>query len=753
MTLASRAPGKAFLSGEYAVLHGGPALVMAVDRYAIARIGRPRDPSPLLAAVARACEEHGAPIDVDVDTSAMMGPGGQKLGLGSSAAAAVAAVHLRVTAAGQHLTDDELFVLARRAHRAVQPKGSALDVLAAAVGGVVDATVDPESGLDWNPVTLPSGLSLVFAWTGASASTPSLVASAGAQAESLVPLAVELRAALLGGDARTGRAAVEAYREAMSALGRSTGTDIVTPAHARVAAISRDYGAAAKPSGAGGGDLAVAFVWDDPEAARALAAALGREGFTPIPLAVARTGAETMHESISGSMSLPAPVPMAAHASGDMAAPAPVRMPGGAVPSSRLAGFYKLSVHERRCVLAERLALCAADLAALEGGLDAETADHLIENVVGTFALPFGLALNFLVDGRDVIIPMAVEEPSIVAAASFAARTVREAGGFRTEVDPPEMIAQVELRSVPDLAEACRALEGARGAILDLADRAQPNLRLRGGGCRDVHVRVLDATTLCVHLVVDCRDAMGANLLNSMAEAVSGKLAVLARAEAGLRILSNLCDRRLVRVRCEVPAKLLGDAERDGQEVLEAIVAASRFAELDPYRAVTHNKGIHNGVDAVVVATGNDWRQVEAAAHAYAARRGRYAPLAVWTEEPKGVLVGALEMPLAVGVVGGALRVHRTAQLALRILGTQSSSELAAVCAAAGLATNLSALRALATEGIQRGHMGLHARSVARAAGAVGPEVDELAEELASSGDVKPERAAEILARLRAARS
>jgi hydroxymethylglutaryl-CoA reductase len=420
-------------------------------------------------------------------------------------------------------------------------------------------------------------------------------------------------------------------------------------------------------------------------------------------------------------------------------------MPG---EGSRIPRFYRLSVADRRTLVAARAGLDPAALALLDGGgLDLETADHMIENVVGVLGLPFAVAVNFRVNGKDRLVPMVVEEPSVVAAASNAARLVRAGGGFTAEVDPPLMTAQVQIVDVPDPDGAAARVAAAKDEILAEAAAATARLCMRGGGPRDVLVRVLsrpgdpDGGMLVVHIDVDCRDAMGANLTNSVAEVVAPRLAALAGGRAGLRILTNLADHRLVRVTARVPFSSLDEACAAG------VAAASRFAELDPYRAATHNKGIMNGVDAVLLATGNDWRGVEAGAHAYAARGGRYAPLATWRLDDGG-LAGALEMPMAVGTVGGALRAHPLARLALEILGTRHAPDLAAVVGAAGLASNLAALRALSTEGIQRGHMTLHARAVARAAGARGETVDRVAVELAASGDVTAERARSVLSRL-----
>jgi hydroxymethylglutaryl-CoA reductase len=418
--------------------------------------------------------------------------------------------------------------------------------------------------------------------------------------------------------------------------------------------------------------------------------------------------------------------------------------------TSRLPGFYKVTVAERRELVREATGAAASNIdhALSDGGLDVETADKFVENVLGTYSLPYGVALNVRVNGHDHVVPMVVEEPSVVAAASNAARMVRAGGGFSAEVDEPLMIGQVQLVEVEDTAEATRAILLARAEILTLADAAVPGLVARGGGARDLEVRVLGTAAdrmLVVHVVVDCCDAMGANLVNSVAEAVADRLAMLARGRVGLRILSNLCDRRCVRVNCRVPADLLATDATSGDGVIDGIVNASRFAELDPYRAATHNKGIMNGIDAVVIATGNDWRSVEAGAHAHAARHGSYGPLATWRREG-GELVGAMELPMALGTVGGTLRVHRGARLSLEMLGVTSAGELAMIAASVGLASNLAALRALATDGIQRGHMGLHARAVAVAAGATGDLVDRVAALIFEARDITLEGARRALA-------
>jgi hydroxymethylglutaryl-CoA reductase len=385
-------------------------------------------------------------------------------------------------------------------------------------------------------------------------------------------------------------------------------------------------------------------------------------------------------------------------------------------PNSRLPGFYRLPLDERQAELTRQVGLSSEELALLaSGGIAPAGADRMIENAVGIYALPLGLALNFVVNGVDRLVPMAVEEPSVIAAASNAARLVREGGGFFADSDESIMTAQVELREVADIASATLALQAARDDIMARTDAALPRLRERGGGCRDVEIRALPDRRLVVHLHIDCRDAMGANMVNTAAEALAERLAEIASARVGLRILTNLSDRRMVRVSGKVPFVALASDKpvEEGEALAHAIAAASRFAEDDIYRAATHNKGIMNGVDPVVIATGNDWRGIEAGAHAFAARDGRYRPLAVWRVQGDG-LVGRLEMPLALGTVGGTLQVHAGAALALRVLGVKSARELGEVIGSVGLAQNLAALKALAGEGIQRGHMALHRRAVGK---------------------------------------
>ena len=422
--------------------------------------------------------------------------------------------------------------------------------------------------------------------------------------------------------------------------------------------------------------------------------------------------------------------------------------------SSRLSGFYQLPLDERLDLVAEWAGLSADERRVLQtGGLDAGLADRMVENVVGTHALPLGIATNFRINGRDYLVPMVVEEPSVVAGASYAAKLARAGGGFATDSTPSEMTVQIQVLDVVDPSSARFALLGARDQLFARADEVDPVIKRLGGGSRDLEVEVLRdsavGTMLEVRLTYDCLDAMGANTLNTVAEALAPTIAELSGGRVNLRIISNLADRRLARAKCAVPADALAVEQWSGPQVVDRILEAYAFAVHSPHRAATHNKGIMNGVDAVVVATGNDWRAIEAGAHAYAARSGRYTSLSHWERNARGDLVGTLELPMAVGLVGGATRVHPTARLAIRILGVGSARELGEVVAAVGLAQNLAAIRALATEGIQRGHMQLHARQVALAAGAQGAEVDQVVECMVSEGAVHTERAEAILRELR----
>ena len=419
--------------------------------------------------------------------------------------------------------------------------------------------------------------------------------------------------------------------------------------------------------------------------------------------------------------------------------------------SSRIPGFYNLTRSERIQALSDQLDMTPEELTAPvgEGGLSAEQADHMIENVIGLYSLPIGVALNFVVNDREVLIPMVVEEPSIVAGASFMARLARAGGGFRAHMTPPEMIGQMQVLKVDNPYAARLAILEHKTDLLAEAEGIDPVLQKLGGGPRDLEVRIIDESPvgsfLVVHLIYDVRDAMGANAVNTACERLAPHIERLSGGSVHLRILSNLADRRLARARCTIPLEELAFDSYTGEEVRDGIIAAWAFAAADPYRAATHNKGIMNGIDAVVVATGNDWRAIEAGAHAFAARSGRYTSLSTWGKDASGNLVGTLELPMALGIVGGATRVHPTARLALKLMQVQNASELGEIAAAVGLAQNLAALRALATEGIQRGHMSLHARQVAIAAGAAGEDIERLAARLVSEKTVRIDRAEEIL--------
>ena len=420
-------------------------------------------------------------------------------------------------------------------------------------------------------------------------------------------------------------------------------------------------------------------------------------------------------------------------------------------PTSRIPGFYNRPLAERQAELARRAGLTPDEVAALTGeaGLSLALADHMVENVVGTHSLPLGMALNFVINGREVLVPMAIEEPSVVAGASFMARLARAGGGFVAHAMEPEMIGQMQLLDLPDPAAARLTLLEAKDRLLAEAAGIDPVLERLGGGPRDLQVRLIGDSPigpfLVLHLVYDVRDAMGANAVNTACERLAPAVEALTGGRVHLRILSNLADRRLARARCTVPLSELAFDGFSAEAVRDGVTEAWAFAAADPYRAATHNKGIMNGVDAVVIATGNDWRAVEAGAHAYAARSGRYTSLSTWGVDADGNLIGTLEMPLAVGIVGGATRVHPTARAAIKLMGVETARELAEIIVSVGLAQNLAALRALATEGIQRGHMSLHARQVAIAAGAEGAMIERLADRLVREKAVRVDRAEEIL--------
>lgn len=417
--------------------------------------------------------------------------------------------------------------------------------------------------------------------------------------------------------------------------------------------------------------------------------------------------------------------------------------------NSRLPGFYKLSPSERFRKIADVSGLPEGELTAFQqpGDRMLAIADRMVENVVGTLPVPVGIAANFTINGRDYLIPMATEEPSVIAAASNMASVARIHGGFHTSSDQPVMIAQIQVVGARDPQAARLRLYEHRRELLDLANEQDPVLVRLGGGAKDIEVRIVAAdpnTYVVLHLIVDVRDAMGANAVNTMAEALAPRVSEIAGARVRLRILSNKADLRLARVRATYDRDALG-----GEDVVAGIIDAYSFAAADPYRAATHNKGIMNGITAVVLATGNDTRAVEAGAHCHAAATGRYTSLSHYEKDEAGNLIGTMELPMAVGLVGGATKTHPVAQAAVKLLGIGSAQELAEIIAAVGLAQNTGALRALAAEGIQKGHMSLHARNVAIAAGAEGEEVEKVAARLKDGGHVRLDKAQQILSDIR----
>ena len=413
--------------------------------------------------------------------------------------------------------------------------------------------------------------------------------------------------------------------------------------------------------------------------------------------------------------------------------------------------FYQMTIPERLAHLAEQTDLTPEDLAVLSGesGLTVSAADHMIENVVGLHSLPLGIAQNFKVNGREVLVPMVIEEPSVVASASFMAKLARPTGGFHASTTAPEMIGQMQLLDLKDPLTARDEILFHKTELLSEISDLDPLLKSLGGGPRDLEVRLIPESPigsfLVIHLVYDVRDVMGANAVNTAVEALAPRIEALTGGRVHLRILSNLADRRLASTKVTINQADLAFEDYSGEKVRDGIIEAWAFAIADPYRAATHNKGIMNAVDAIVIATGNDWRAVEAGAHAYAARSGRYTSLSTWGKDEQGNLTGSLEMPMAVGIVGGATRVHPTAKACLKLMGVKTASELAGIIVSVGLAQNLAALRALSTEGIQKGHMALHARQVAIAAGAREDQVEALANLLVSEKRIRIDRAEEIL--------
>lgn len=419
--------------------------------------------------------------------------------------------------------------------------------------------------------------------------------------------------------------------------------------------------------------------------------------------------------------------------------------------TSRIPGFFKRPLTERAALVAQWAGLDKAEQAALLGvnGLNAAQADHMIENVVGVYGLPLGIATNFLVNNVDVLVPMVIEEPSVVAACSNAAKLFRDGGGFVCSSDEPIMIGQLQVLDLSDVYVAAGAVMAQKDRLMAEADRVGGSIVKHGGGARGLEVRPFLDTPLgpmlVVHLLYDTRDAMGANAINTALEHLAPFVEQTTGGRVNLRILSNLSDQRRARAEGMIPSASLATETMSGEDAISAIVEAGVFAEIDPYRATTHNKGVMNGIDAVVVATGNDWRAVEAGSHAYAARDGQYRSLTRWWRDDLGNLRGRIELPLAVGIVGGATRVHPSAQLALKIMGISSARQLSEIIAAVGLAQNLAAIRALATTGIQHGHMRMHARQLAVAAGASGVQVMAIVEQMIAEQNIRLERARQIL--------
>lgn len=415
--------------------------------------------------------------------------------------------------------------------------------------------------------------------------------------------------------------------------------------------------------------------------------------------------------------------------------------------TSRIKGFYLLSVEERIKLIAEKSRLTNEEVEALNSGISLELADAMVENVIGHISIPLGVAANFKVNGKEVFIPMATEEPSVIAAASNAARAAYELGGIFTSSSGTVMRGQIQVLNIDDPHAARAKIFEHKDEIIEHCNAKDPTLVKLGGGVKDIEVHLIDTakeTMVVVHLIVDTKDAMGANAVNTMAESVSPLIERITNGRVVLRIISNLADKRIVRARGEFSTEMLG-----GIEIAKNIVSAYEFADSDPYRAATHNKGVMNGITAAVLASGNDTRAVEAGAHAYAARSGRYRSLTTWELNKKGNLVGTLELPLAVGIVGGATKTHPVAKAALKIMDVQSAEELASYIAAVGLVENLASLRALSAEGIQSGHMRLHAKNLAVMAGATGDIIDRVVQQAVEEKDFRYDRVLEITNSLR----
>lgn len=421
---------------------------------------------------------------------------------------------------------------------------------------------------------------------------------------------------------------------------------------------------------------------------------------------------------------------------------------------SELPNFKNKSPQQRLDIIIENSNLTKNEITALSGpnSLPIETADGMVENVIGKFELPLGIATNFLINGKDYLIPMAVEEPSIIAAASHMAKIIRKAGGFRASSAEPIMRAQIQILYVSDPNKAKQRILDAAGELIELANSKDTTLIKLGGGCKGLEVQIFENTPIgsmvILHLLVDVRDAMGANIVNTMAEALAPTVEKITGGKVRLRILSNLADLRLAKVEVQVPINLLKYKHFSGLEVASRIIETATLAEVDPYRAATHNKGIMNGIDPVALATGNDWRAIEAGAHAWAAQSGHYKSLSKWRLDAcKKNLSGSLEMPVAVGIVGGATKTHPTARACVKLLGVKSAGELAQILVAVGLAQNMAALRALATEGIQKGHMALHAKNIAIAAGATDKNIKAVMQYMLATSDISLDNAILFLAK------
>lgn len=417
---------------------------------------------------------------------------------------------------------------------------------------------------------------------------------------------------------------------------------------------------------------------------------------------------------------------------------------------STIPKFYKKTIQKRQTMIKDWSNLDNKQIQSLNNsGLSLAQANHMIENVIGRYSLPFGIATNFFINKVDYLIPMVIEEPSVVAACSFAAKLFREGGGFITKSDSPIMIGQIQITNIPNMKLAINKIKSNQKNILEKANTVGGSIIKRGGGATDLEIREFHNTAigdmLVLHLLYDTRDAMGANAVNTAVEYIAPYVEEISSGKVNLRILSNLADKRKAYAEGTVPKETLATNNYSGEEAIQSIIEAGIFAEVDPYRATTHNKGIMNGIDAVLIATGNDWRAVEAGAHAYAARSGSYTSLTKWWKDDNGDLRGRIELPLAVGIVGGATRVHPIAQIALQMLDVQSAKQLAEIIACVGLAQNFAAMRALATEGIQRGHMKMHARQLAVAAGAHDDDVQKIALQMIQEKNIRLERAKELV--------